>query len=108
MNSGELLTLLQKLDAGVYNDIPVEWREAYGALKPVHQANGKYQWYDNSQRERGCSVCGTDIWVFHHVWVYEKRKIYSSYDGGDKRLIGIVRVCPNCHYRIHTSSPFYL
>ena len=111
MNKDELLDNLQKFDAGVFQEIPPVWADMIKLLHPVARRDGHYQWYENGKGiENGsCPICGADVVIYHHVCLYSERRFFS----GDKpksfkRYIGIIRICPNCHYKVHSGlNPYF-
>jgi hypothetical protein len=102
----EFLKTLQLIDTGFINEMPPDmliWDGNYICGKQkVTEFNTKFS---------TCLICGiTEPLIWHHV--YTKNTQGKSSTSGKTTIsdflscLGLVHICPNCHYYIHQLNPF--
>ena len=93
----ELIFDLQKIDAGIINGLTPILVEAITAIK-LHY---------NYPIEEICTICGTDLAIYHHIKSYKGRRSKPNDESLFDGYIGYIWICPNCHYRIHNRNYYF-
>jgi len=100
------LKALQLVEAGYATTIPATipiWNGEY--------ISGKNKVSKFNAKHAKCTICGiNEPLIWHHVFT-KSIKGQTSTSGRAKlsdfmELLGLVRICPNCHYYIHQANPF--
>ena len=97
-----ILKILQKIEAGVLYEMPIELREFNHNIKrQARKAGISVRVY--------CGLCETDIAICHHIKIYKRQRKYNGDESAEfVRIAGAVWICPNCHYRVHNRNPYFL
>lgn len=105
MNGGKLKAL-QLIEVGQRDSmppsIPIWDSKGISGGRKIREFNAKHS---------TCAICGiNEPLIWHHIFT-KTIKGKTSTSGTSKpsdfgNLLGLVHICPNCHYYIHQLNPF--
>ena len=104
--TNDLLINLQRIEVGLETTLRKDiiiWDGNY--------ISGKNKVSNFKEIFNSCQICKiSEPLIWHHVYT-KNIKYKTSTCGTTKRtdignLLGLVKICPNCHYRIHSMNPF--
>lgn len=104
----EILGDLQKIDAGIVNEVSPELGGVLGGWHRVQigpKMGGGY--YQKKPTDGLCILCGADILIEHHIMAYKSIRRYNGDGEMFLGMLGKIWLCPNCHYRVHIKNPYY-
>ncbi|KKM62143.1 hypothetical protein LCGC14_1524580 [marine sediment metagenome] len=97
-----ILEILQKLEAGVLQEKPVELKEFSNSIQIKARRTG-------ISVRSNCGLCDINITICHHIKIYKKQRKYNGDESaGFVKIVGGIWICPNCHYKVHNRNPYFL
>ena len=100
----QLIDDLQRIEAGALQELPAELADAINTFF----ANAKIALKKRKPVIHYCVVCGSDLFVMHHINSYSHVRKYN----GDSphnflKTLSLIWICPNCHHQVHNKNPYF-
>ncbi len=110
MNNFDLLSDLQKIDAGVIDGVTPALQKVLLYHKTYISGIRKLQRiYTQRKPENSlCTICDADVIILHHIMGFAKARQYNGDVEPKSMRLGIIWICPNCHHKVHNRNPYYL
>lgn len=97
VTEAQIISDLQKIDAGIINGLTPILVDIITSVK-LHYGYPKNEI---------CAICETDLIIEHHIKSYKSQRQRGNDESLFDGIIGIIWICPNCHFRIHNKNPYF-
>jgi hypothetical protein len=104
MNEQEqLIDDLQRIESGRIQELTPELI----TVIELRFANNRLLNKEHQHIPNECTICHTDIDLIHHINSFNTIRTCNGDYRSFVKTLSIIFICPNCHYRIHNSNPYF-